>query len=225
MRRFLRGTGWSLIGLGCFVLYFLVYQLVGTNAAADNEQHSLRNELERNWTSQAGVPATNRPEIGSGKSIPVGKGIALIQIPKIKVEKVVVQGVSRADLKKGPGHVPSTVMPGQAGTFAVSGHRTTYGAPFFRLNELGKGDIITVIGRTTIYTYSVTSTRIVRPTDTAVLNNVRGGDGTIKSTIVLTTCHPRFSAKQRLIMHGVFIKQYPKDPANPGARPTELTEG
>jgi sortase A len=43
--------------------------------------------------------------------------------------------------------------------------------------------------------------------------------------ISLTTCHPRFSAKQRLIVHGVFTKQYPKDPGNPGARPTELTEG
>lgn len=206
MRKFLRGTGWSLIGLGCFVLYFLVYQLVGTNATADNEQNSLRNELERNWTAQAGVPATNRPETTSSKAIPVGRGIALIQIPKIKVEKVVVQGVSRADLKKGPGHVPSTVMPGQAGTFAVSGHRTTYGAPFFRLNELVKGDIITVIGRTTIYTYSVTSTRIVRPTDTAVLNNVRG-----KATIVLTTCHPRFSAKQRLIVFGDLVAEVPNN--------------
>jgi sortase A len=211
MRKFLRGTGWSLIGLGCFVLYFLVYQLVGTNATADNEQNSLRNELERNWTAQAGVPATNRPETTSSKAIPVGRGIALIQIPKIKVEKVVVQGVNRADLKKGPGHVPSTVMPGQAGTFAVSGHRTTYGAPFFRLNELVKGDIITVIGRTTIYTYSVTSTRIVRPTDTAVLNNVRGGDGKAKPTIVLTTCHPRFSAKQRLIVFGDLVAEVPNN--------------
>jgi sortase A len=205
MRKVLRGTGWSLIGLGCFVLYFLVYQLVGTNAAADNQQDSLRKELERNWTAQAGVPATNRPENVTGKAIPVGKGIALIQIPKIKVEKVVVQGVSRTDLKKGPGHVPSTVMPGQAGTFAVSGHRTTYGAPFFRLNELGKGDIISVIDRASIFTYSVTAIRIVRPTDTSVLNNVRGRDGNVKSTIVLTTCHPRFSAKQRLIVFGDLV--------------------
>src|SRR6266511_4293172 len=172
MRKFLRGTGWSLIGLGCLVLYFLVYQLVGTNASADNEQNSLRKELEQSWSAQAGVPATNRA------------------------------GASRGDLKKGPGHVPSTVMPGQVGTFAISGHRTTYGAPFFRLNELVKGDIITVISRTEIFTYSVTATRIVRPTDTSVLNNVRGRDGKVWPTIVLTTCHPRFSAKQRYIVFG-----------------------
>ena len=213
MRKFLRGTGWSLIGLGCLVLYFLVYQLVGTNASADNEQNALRKELEQSWSAQAGVPATNRPSATtrSGKAIPVGKGIALIQIPKIKVEKVVVQGVGREDLKKGPGHVPSTVMPGQVGTFAVSGHRTTYGAPFFRLNELVKGDIITVISRTEIFTYSVTSTRIVRPTDTSVLNNVRGHDGKVKPTIVLTTCHPRFSAKQRFIVFGDLVAEVPNN--------------
>ena len=214
MRKFLRGTGWSLIGLGCLVLYFLVYQLVGTNASADNEQNSLRKELEQSWSAQAGVPATNRAGASrgaSGKAVPVGKGIALIQIPKIKVEKVVVQGVGRDDLKKGPGHVPSTVMPGQVGTFAISGHRTTYGAPFFRLNELVKGDIITVISRTEIFTYSVTATRIVRPTDTSVLNNVRGRDGKVRPTIVLTTCHPRFSAKQRYIVFGDLVAEVPNN--------------
>jgi sortase A len=210
MRRFLRGAGWSLIGLGCFVLLFLLYQLVGTNAAADNQQNSLRRELEQSWSAQAGIPATNRPA-GTGKAIPVGKGIALIQIPKIKVEKVVVQGVGRDDLKKGPGHVPSTVMPGQPGTFAISGHRTTYGAPFFRLNELVKGDVITVISRTSIYTYSVTATRIVRPTDTSVLDNVRGPDGKIRPTIVLTTCHPRFSARQRYIVFGDLVAEVPNN--------------
>jgi sortase A len=210
MRRFLRGAGWSLIGLGCFVLLFLLYQLVGTNAAADNQQNSLRRELEQSWSAQSGIPATNRPA-GTGKAIPVGKGIALIQIPKIKVEKVVVQGVGRDDLKKGPGHVPSTVMPGQPGTFAISGHRTTYGAPFFRLNELVKGDVITVISRTSIYTYSVTATRIVRPTDTSVLDNVRGPDGKIRPTIVLTTCHPRFSARQRYIVFGDLVAEVPNN--------------
>ena len=210
MRRFLRGAGWTLIGLGCFVLFFLLYQLVGTNATADNQQNSLRRELEQSWSAQAGIPATRRPS-GTGRAIPVGRGIAVIQIPKIKVEKVVVQGVGRDDLKKGPGHVPSTAMPGQAGTFAVSGHRTTYGAPFFKLNELVKGDIITVISRTAIYTYSVTTTRIVRPTDTSVLDNVRGPGGKLRPTIVLTTCNPRFSARQRLIVFGDLVAQVPNN--------------
>jgi sortase A len=68
--------------------------------------------------------------------VPPGRAFALIQIPAIDVERVVVEGVGRDDLRKGPGHVPSTMMPGQPGTFGVSGHRTTYGAPFYRLDEL-----------------------------------------------------------------------------------------
>jgi sortase A len=98
--------------------------------------------------------------------------------------------------------VPSTVLPGQPGTFGVSGHRTTYGAPFYRLNELAKGDTITVVIREAIYNYTVTRTAIVRPTDTQVLDNVIGADDKPKATITLTTCHPRYSARQRLIVFG-----------------------
>jgi sortase A len=127
----------------------------------------------------------------------------VIDIPKIKLEnKVIVEGVGRDELRKGPGHVPSTVLPGQDGTFGVSGHRTTYGAPFYRLNELEKGDTITVVTREAVYTYTVTRTAIVRPTDTQVLDNVIGPDDKPKATITLTTCHPRYSARQRLIVFG-----------------------
>jgi LPXTG-site transpeptidase (sortase) family protein len=83
-----------------------------------------------------------------------------------------------------------------------SGHRTTYGAPFYRLNELAKGDTITVVTREAIYTYTVTRTAIVRPTETQVLDNVEGPDGKPEATITLTTCHPRYSARQRLIVFG-----------------------
>jgi sortase A len=201
MRRFLRGTGWTFIGMGCFVLYFLVYQLVGTNATASQEQSSLRKQLESSWTAQAGIPA-GRSSQPRSKAIPVGRGVALLQIPRIKVTQVVVQGVGRADLKKGPGHVPSTAMPGQVGTFGVSGHRTTYGAPFFRLDELNRGDVITVVTKESIFTYQVTAKKVVPPTDTSVLDNVRGRDGKLEATITLTTCNPRFSARQRLIIFG-----------------------
>jgi len=210
MRRFLRGAGWTFIGMGCFVLYFLVYQLVGTNATASQEQSSLRKELESTWTARAGIPA-GRSDATKPRTIPVGKGIALLQIPRIKVEQVVVQGVEKADLRKGPGHVPSTVMPGQPGTFGVSGHRTTYGAPFFRLNELAKGDIMTVVTRESVFTYQVTTKKLVLPDDVSVLDNVRGRDGRIKPTVTLTTCHPRFSAKQRLIVFGDLVATMPNN--------------
>jgi len=202
VRRLLRGTGWTFIGMGSFVLYFLVYQLVGTNAVTSRGQDELRNELQREWSATP-VTRTRDPKKVEPRRPALGKPLAVLDIPKIRVDnKVVVEGVGRDELRKGPGHVPSTVLPGQAGTFGVSGHRTTYGAPFYRLNELAKGDTITVVTREAIYTYTVTRTAIVRPTDTQVLDNVEGPDGKPEATITLTTCHPRYSARQRLIVFG-----------------------
>jgi sortase A len=205
VRRLLRGAGWTFIGMGSFVLYFLVYQLVGTNAVTSRGQDELRNELQREWSAPSSAPGQQPKD--SKKVVPrrvaAGKPMAVLDIPKIRLDnKVVVEGVGRDELRKGPGHVPSTVLPGQDGTFGVSGHRTTYGAPFYRLNELAKGDTITVVTREAVYTYTVTRTAIVRPTDTQVLNNVTGPDGKPKATITLTTCHPRYSARQRLIVFG-----------------------
>jgi sortase A len=202
VRRLLRGTGWTFIGMGSFVLYFLVYQLVGTNAVTSRGQSDLRNELQREWTIAAAAPAPD-PKKVVPKRPARGKALAVIDIPKIRLDnKVIVEGVGREELRKGPGHVPSTVLPGQDGAFGVSGHRTTYGAPFYRLNELAKGDTITVVSKEAIYTYTVTRTAIVRPTDTQVLDDVEGPDGKPKATITLTTCHPRYSARKRLIVFG-----------------------
>jgi sortase A len=204
VRRLLRGTGWTFIGMGSFVLYFLVYQLVGTNAVTSRGQDDLRNELQREWTAPAAAaPRKADPKKAVPRRVAAGKALAVLDIPKIDLNnKVIVEGVGRDELRKGPGHVPSTVLPGQPGTFGVSGHRTTYGAPFYRLNELAKGDTITIVTREAIYTYSVTRTAIVRPTDTQVLDNVIGPDDKPKATITLTTCHPRYSARQRLIVFG-----------------------
>ena len=201
MRRVLRATGWTFIGMGSFVLYFLVYQLVGTNAVTNAGQSDLRNQLQREWSAQ---PAhRGDPKKAPPRKVARGKALAVLDIPRIQLDnKVVVEGVGRGELRKGPGHVPSTVAPGQPGTFGISGHRTTYGAPFYRLDELAKGDTITVVTREAIYTYTVTRTAIVRPVDTQVLDNVRGADGGLKPTITLTTCHPRYSARQRLVVFG-----------------------
>jgi sortase A len=204
VRRILRAAGWAFIGMGCFVLYFLVYQLVGTDLVTNKEQSDLRQKLAQEWSAPAATP----PKGGDATALPVpqtpalGHALGVIQIPKIDLKKVVVQGANPEDLALGPGHIPSTVMPGQPGTFAVSGHRTTHGRPFYRLNDLAKGDTITIVTRYAIYTYKVTHFEIVSPNDVEVLDNVRGAGGKLKSQIVLTTCNPRFSAAQRLIVFG-----------------------
>jgi len=203
VRRLLRGTGWTFIGMGSFVLYFLVYQLIGTNAVTSRGQTDLRNELQQEWSATPAPKTATAKKAAALKRPSIGKPLAVLDIPKIQLNnKVIVEGVGRDELRKGPGHVPSTVLPGQDGTFGVSGHRTTYGAPFYRLNELRKGDTITVVTRAAVYIYSVTRTAIVRPTDTQVLDNVVGPDNKPKATITLTTCHPRYSARQRFIVFG-----------------------
>jgi len=189
--------------MGMFVLYFLVYQLVGTDLITNRQQDDLRQKLAQEWAAPA--PKPGRPgaaALPAPKAPALGHALGLIEIPRIGLEKIVVQGANPQQLALGPGHVPSTVMPGQAGTFAISGHRTTHGRPFYRLNELGKGDTITIVTRFAIYTYKVTRLEVVAPTAVEVLDNVRSADGKLKSQIVLTTCNPRFSAAQRLVIFG-----------------------
>jgi sortase A len=204
VRRLLRAAGWGFIGMGCFVLYFLVYQLVGTDLITNRQQSDLRQKLAQEWN--APTPPPSKKSGASALPVPatpaLGHALAVIQIPRIDLRKVVVQGADPAELALGPGHIPSTVMPGQPGTFAVSGHRTTHGRPFYRLNELVKGDTITIVTRYAIYTYKVSRLQVVSPNAVEVLDNVRGTGGKLKAQIVLTTCNPRFSAAQRLIVFG-----------------------
>ncbi|MFZ9930701.1 MAG: class E sortase, partial [Ilumatobacteraceae bacterium] len=122
----------------------------------------------------------------------------VIEIPAIGIEKFVVAGVQTADLKKGPGHYPDTPMPGELGNAAIAGHRTTYGEPFRQLDELEIGDEIILTDLfTRRFVYRVTGTQIVGPTDSWVVSTT---DPT-RATLTLTTCHPEFSAKQRLIVY------------------------
>ena len=118
----------------------------------------------------------------------------MIQIPKIGVDKVFVEGTGREDLKKGPGHYPGTPLPGQIGNAAIAGHRTTFGAPFYDLDKLAPGDEIitqTLAGR---YTYKVRETLIVKPNDVYVVDN------TPDAQLTLTTCNPKFQASERLVV-------------------------
>lgn len=120
----------------------------------------------------------------------------MIKIPKISVDRVVVEGVGVEELKKGPGHYPETALPGQLGNMVISGHRTTYGAPFFRLDELATGDEILIQDGQGTFKYRVSEKKIVAPTDLSVI--LPSSD----ARITLTTCNPKYSAKQRLIIVG-----------------------
>lgn len=125
-----------------------------------------------------------------------------------------VQGVDEPDLQMGPGHYPGTPLPGQLGNVGIVGHRTTFGAPFFRLNEVSRGDLVLLTDTSgTTSVYSVVRQWVVPPSDTAVL------DPSHDAILTLTTCNPRFEATSRLVVRAVLVERVPRGstvPSRPG---------
>jgi sortase A len=147
------------------------------------------------------APSTEAP-VQEIPPIERGDALAKLEIPKIGKEGgsalFVVPGVGVSDLKKGPGHYPDTPLPGQLGNAAIAGHRTTYGEPFRHIDELEPGDEIRVTMLTgDLFVYEVTGTEIVQPSDYHVVSD---SDPTV-ATLTLTSCHPVFTARQRIVVH------------------------
>ena len=135
-----------------------------------------------------------RPPAGDGDTLP-GSAYAEIVIPRMNLDMIVVQGTSTLDLEKGPGHYTGTADPWDPhGRVGIAGHRTTYLAPFWSLDKLGPGDAVILRTKYGTYHYDVTGSRTISPSDASVL------DQTARPTLVLTTCTPRFSASERLIV-------------------------
>jgi sortase A len=125
-----------------------------------------------------------------GPGDPMGR----IVMPTIGVSEVFVQGTDAGDLRSGPGHYPQTPLPGERGTVAIAGHRTTYGAPFRNVDKLERGDRIELRMPYGRFTYRVDRTRVVAPTETSVIARVD------HDRLVLSACHPLYSAAQRIIV-------------------------
>jgi len=123
-----------------------------------------------------------------------GQPLGRIRIRSIDLSAVVVAGTGSSSLRLGPGHYPGTPLPGARGTVAIAGHRTTYGAPFRRLDRLRPGDAIGVSTPYGRFTYEVERSRIVAPTATWVTDRV-GYD-----RLILSACHPLYSAAQRIVV-------------------------
>jgi sortase A len=125
------------------------------------------------------------------KQVETGQGIGRIEIPSIDIDLVVVQGTDTSSLQKGPGHYPETAFPGQGRTIGIAGHRTTYAAPFHDINEIADGDEITLEMPYGTFTYTVSKHEIVEPTQVEIVDDVG------YERLVLTACHPLYSASQR----------------------------
>lgn len=138
-----------------------------------------------------------------------GEPFGRLQIAKIGVDTVVVNGTAPEDLRKGPGHYPSTTFPGLGGTVAVAGHRTTYGAPFRKLDELGSGDRLVLEMPYARFTYVFTRQRIVKP-DALWVTRDRGYE-----QLVLSACHPLYSAAERIIVFARLVSVQERGAAAP----------
>ena len=158
-----------------------------------------QNELEEAFAATPeDEPTPGRPP--KAKPLP-GSAVAQLRFPTLDRDSYVIEGTSTNDLRKGPGHYPDTALPGQSKTVAIAGHRTTYGAPFRTINRLERGDQIDLRMRYGTYVYRVQKTRIVEPTELSVTDNV-GYD-----RLVLTACHPLYSAAQRIVVFARLVKR------------------
>ena len=136
------------------------------------------------------------------RSIGEGDSLTRIQMPDIDVDVVVVEGTSASALRAGAGHYPDTPLPCEVGNVAIAGHRTTYGRPFHNVDLLEVGSEITLVTPIGSCTYEVTRDPfIVAPTDTDVVANTPDA-----ATLTLTTCHPKGSARQRLVISATLVR-------------------
>jgi sortase A len=204
------------LATGGLLLAFVAYQLWGTALYEHHAQGVLLHELKAHGIVSTGQHHANSagdssaaPRGSSTSSgylvdrfaptIPppaTGQPIGLISIPAIGLSNdAIVQGTGDAQLEEGPGHYSGTPLPGELGNAAIAGHRTTYAAPFYNLDELQPGNFIYILTSQGSFVYKVTRSQIVTPDDVAVLDSQ-----TFFPELTLTTCNPRYSATQRLVV-------------------------
>ena len=136
-----------------------------------------------------------------------GSAVGRIRIAKIKANFVVVDGTDPGSLRKGPGIYDQVPFPGAPGTTAIAGHRTTYRAPFRKIDKLRRGDDVVVEMPYGRFTYEVSKTQIVPPTRVSVIRRVD------HDRLVLSACHPLYSAAQRIIVFARLVAAQARGPA------------
>jgi sortase A len=222
------GIGRILITLGLLMFAFVAYQLWGTGIQTAQAQRTLSREFDEALgttqpptttvapsttetpTTDAAVPldpatptTTTTPVLAPAKPIPdEEKGVARLEIPRMGLNRIVVEGASADALTKGPGHFPETPLPGQLGNAAIAGHRTTHLHPFFDIDKLQPGDQIFVTTFNGRYVYQVTGTEVVDPGDYA---DVIPTTDVTKATLTLVSCTPRYSATNRIVVRADLV--------------------
>ncbi len=228
VRRAIAAIGRTLVTLGLLILLFVAYQLWGTGIITARAQSGLKHDFAKaqqqyaaehtttttlpdpsSTTIPGSTTTTTQPVRPAPPVPPEGEVEGTIKIPRIGINMAFVEGVSRDDLKKGPGHYPETPMPGTLGNAAIAGHRTTYLHPFYDVDKLKPGDDIIVETLAGKFTYKMTEQLIVKPTDLYVVDN------TFDAQLTLTSCNPKYSAEQRIVIKARLAPDESAKPTRP----------
>lgn len=217
-RKGLRGVGQTLITLGVVVLLFIVYEAFITGIFNAREQDRLNDRLHDQWAQEADP----NQEVNFA-DVQVGDAFAVMRVPAFGPDyaQVIVQGTTNEALEKGPGHYEGTAGPGEVGNFSIAGHRVGKGSPFLNVDKLEPGDAIVFETQANWYVYRVIGNAetgdftdpaygdiqgqfITTPSHYQVISPVPDQEGAepTQKLVTLTTCHPKFSAAERLIIHG-----------------------
>jgi sortase A len=233
----LRGLGQTLITFGLIILLFVVYEVWVTNIFSHIQQTKLQHTIVREW-AKGEDPIVGLPGATSDV-IPTGSGIANLYIPRLgsAYHFTVVEGTDPSDLEKGPGHYTNSALPGQLGDFAVAGHRVGKGEPFLNLDHLQPGDPVIVETEKSWFVYKVlgdvgtnnlsvpdaqgvVGREVVPPSDGRVILPVPNQPGVAptRALMTMTTCTPKFTATDRMIVHALLTDTFPSTGTQPPAQ-------
>jgi sortase A len=228
-----RGIGELLVTAGMVLLLFVVYEVYVTDLLTAQRQDELSQELHEKWDS-APTPAA-----GGITQVEIGDAFGVLRIPRLGADytRVILEGTAETQLSQGPGHYVGSAMPGEPGNVALAGHRVGKGSPFLDLDTMQPGDPIVVETADSWFVYrmlgdpatgdvdtdpsGIPGRHIVSPSAVEVVSPTPNAAATAAPSgayLTLTTCHPRYSARQRLVVHarldgGAMSKaQYPDGP-------------
>lgn len=229
-----RTVGELLVTGGGLLLLFVVWQLVWTDVVANAQAARTLEDLRATFVSEAvepGTPAAPAPGTpdtpdtggdGTPAALRPGDGVAILHVPSVGLERPVLEGTELEVLDQGVlGRYSHSAMPGEIGNFAVAGHRNTFGRPLTALGEMSPGDAVVVEVAEGWHVYVFDRHRVVLPHQTEVVAPVPDQPGVepTEAWMVMTACHPRFSAAQRLIgyaLHDRFVERADGPPAEFG---------
>jgi len=227
LRRLVGWAGEVVITLGVLLLLFVAWQLWWTDVVSNREASRVVATLEQEFAREGRTPTV--PASGIPPAIGEDGAFAIVRVPRFGADyaRPLIEGTDRPVLALGIGHYVGTAGPGQVGNFSIAGHRTTFGRPFHDVDRLEDGDRVVVETAGEVFVYEVTSRDVVRPSEVEVIAPVPDDPGATptQALLTMTSCHPKYGATERFVVHGRLVEAVPRARWDPSAWLTTPTEG